>query len=316
MKYIKDYKEKELVDDVYMVKKSEIKQKNNGDDYRFLVVEDKTGEIISNVWEINNPAFDEVNVGDFVRIKGSTYTYNDEVQIKPTYVKIAKEEEYNFEDFIKVSRFDRNDMKSQFLDYVESVQNKYLHALLKKFFVDTDGELSKFLKHPAAKTVHHSFVGGLLEHSLSVTKICDKISKEYDFVNRDLLLTGAMLHDIGKLYEMTETPNVEYTDQGQFLGHIIIGVNMVHDKVNKIENFPAILEQELEHLILSHHGEYEFGSPKKPELVEAYILNKADEIDAKLEIFRTEIDKLSGDKWSSHIRFLDTPIRRTIVPEE
>ena len=179
-------------------------------------------------------------------------------------------------------------------------------------FADDRAFLNVFAGHSAAKTVHHSFVGGLLEHTLSVTKLCDYQAKTYPAINRDLLITVAMLHDIGKTRELSDFPVNEYTDEGQLLGHILIGAEMVHDHIAKIPDFPEKLETEIKHCILAHHGEYEYGSPKKPAIIEALALNPADNMDAKLQTM-TEILESgpAGEEWLGFNRFFDSNIRRT-----
>ena len=171
--------------------------------------------------------------------------------------------------------------------------------------------ISSFAKHSAAKTVHHSFVGGLLEHTLSVTRLAAFFADNYPAINRDLLIAAALLHDIGKTKELSFFPMNEYTDDGQLLGHIMIGAEMIHDKAQKIEGFPELLETELKHCILSHHGEYEFGSPKKPALIEAIALNFADNADAKLETMTEALEYGTNEDWLGFNRFFDSNLRRT-----
>lgn len=177
--------------------------------------------------------------------------------------------------------------------------------------------MKAFSFHSAAKSVHHGFVGGLLEHTLSVVKMCDYFSKQYPALNRDLLLTAAMFHDIGKTKELSAFPENDYTDEGQLLGHIIIGVQMLEERIAAMPGFPKKLEHELIHCILAHHGELEYGSPKKPALIEALALNLADNADAKLETM-TEILKGAGDNmgWLGYNRFMESNVRRTSDGQE
>lgn len=173
----------------------------------------------------------------------------------------------------------------------------------------------RFKFHSAAKSVHHGFVGGLLEHTLGVTKNCDYFAKMYPVLNRDLLLTAAIFHDIGKLKELSTFPENDYTDAGQLLGHIMIGAEWVGDAIKSIDGFPVVLANELKHCILAHHGELEFGSPKKPALVEALALSFADNIDAKMETFRELLVNVpeNDTKWQGYNRFMETNFRRTSV---
>ena len=171
--------------------------------------------------------------------------------------------------------------------------------------------IHSFAQHSAAKTVHHSFVGGLLEHTLSVTRFAAYLADSYPAINRDLLISAALLHDIGKTQELSFFPMNEYTDDGQLLGHITIGAEMIHDKASAIEGFPALLETELKHCILAHHGEYEYGSPKKPALIEALALNLADNADAKLETMTEALENAGPDNWLGFNRFFDSNLRKT-----
>ena len=203
-------------------------------------------------------------------------------------------------------------MYKELLTYVSSIKNDKMRALAADFFVNDVAFIKSFKNHSAAKSVHHGFVGGLLEHTLSVVKMCDYFSKQYPALNRDLLLTAAMFHDIGKTKELSSFPENDYTDEGQLIGHIIIGAQMVQERAAQIPGFPKKLENELVHCILAHHGELEYGSPKKPALIEAMALNLADNADAKLETM-TEILRGAGDNngWLGYNRFMESNIRKT-----
>ena len=206
-------------------------------------------------------------------------------------------------------------MYAELMALKNKVANPYLGRLLNSFFVD-DAELIKAFKfHSAAKSVHHGFVGGLLEHTLGVTTLCDCFADRYPMLNRDLLLTGAMLHDIGKLRELSDFPTNDYTDDGQLLGHIIIGVEMIGERARAIEGFPAKLEAEVKHLIVSHHGEFEYGSPKKPAIMEAFALNFADNMDAKMETLKELLStpQAQSGEWLGFQKMLDTNVRKTLV---
>ena len=194
------------------------------------------------------------------------------------------------------------------------MQEPHLRALLKSLFVDDAEFIKGFKFHSAAKTVHHSFVGGLLEHTLNVTKLCEYYVQNYTYLNRDLLYTAAMCHDIGKVYELSEFPENDYTDEGQLLGHIAMGSEMVAERAHQIPGFPKKLENELKHCILAHHGELEYGSPKKPALAEAMALNLADNTDAKMETMK-EIFKAAGTNmgWLGYNRFFESNLRKTEV---
>ena len=204
-------------------------------------------------------------------------------------------------------------MYAELLALKDSVKNPFLKKLLESFFVEDQVFIKSFKAHSAAKTVHHGFIGGLLEHTLGVANLCNLFAKQYPVINRDLLITGAILHDIGKTKELSEFPLNDYTDDGQLLGHIVIGVEMVGAKISQIPDFPSKLSAEVKHLIVAHHGEFEFGSPKKPAIIEAFALNFADNMDAKMEtlkeLFATPLGQ-SGD-WMGFQRVLDTNVRKT-----
>ena len=195
---------------------------------------------------------------------------------------------------------------------MESVGNPYLSALLKRYFVEDQEFIRRFRSSSAAKSVHHGFIGGLLEHTLSVTRLCQYFTKAYPVLNRDLLITAAIFHDIGKTRELSAFPQNDYTDDGQLLGHIMIGAEMVHDGAAAIPGFPAKLENELKHCILAHHGELEYGSPKKPALAEALALNLADNTDARMETLREVLENAGEkDEWLGYNRIFESNIRRT-----
>ena len=234
------------------------------------------------------------------------------MQLNIKRVRKAAEDEYNPADYLPVSENSTDDMYSQLKAFIDSVENVYLSALLKKLFVEDEEFIKAFEGHSAAKTVHHGFIGGLMEHTLGVTRLCDYMSKAYPVINRDLLITASLLHDIGKTKELSSFPLNDYTDEGQLLGHIYIGAQMIHDLASQIPEFPEVLKNELIHCILAHHGELEYGSPKKPALVEAVALNLADNTDARMETI-TEIfaaDKGKKD-WLGFNRLFDSNLRRT-----
>ena len=195
-------------------------------------------------------------------------------------------------------------------DFIGSVQEVHLHTLLQQLFIEDQALAEKFRSSSAAKSIHHGFIGGLLEHTLSVTKLCDYYCKHYPRLNRDLLLTAAICHDIGKVRELSSFPMNDYTNEGQFIGHIVIGAQLLEERIAAIDGFPEDLRLKLIHCILSHHGEYEFGSPKKPALIEALALNMADNTDAKLEAFREVLDanaQVQGG-WLGFNRLFDSNI--------
>ena len=234
------------------------------------------------------------------------------MQVNIKRVRKAAEDEYDPADYLPVSENSTDDMYSQLRAFIDSVENTYLSALLKKLFVEDEAFVKAFEGHSAAKTVHHGFIGGLMEHTLGVTRLCDYMSKAYPVINRDLLITASLLHDIGKTKELSAFPLNDYTDEGQLLGHIYMGAQMINDLAHQIPEFPEVLKNELIHCILSHHGELEYGSPKKPALVEAVALNLADNTDARMETI-TEIFAANKSKkeWLGYNKLFESNLRRT-----
>jgi len=202
-------------------------------------------------------------------------------------------------------------MYKQLLGFIGSVENQYLKKLLESFFLEDESFIKAFRMSSAAKTVHHGFVGGLLEHTLSVTKLCEYYCAAYPVLKRDLLITAAICHDIGKTKEISLFPENDYTDDGQLLGHIVMGTEMIGQKARTIPGFPPVLEAELKHCILAHHGEYEYGSPKKPAIIEAAALNLADNTDAKMETFMEALQNAKDDGWLGYNRLFESNIRMT-----
>ena len=244
---------------------------------------------------------------------GDVSSFNGALQVSIKNARKAEEGEYNPADYLPTSRYDINTMYQELLSWIGTVKNQYLSGLLTYYFIQDQETAKRFRMSSAAKSVHHGFVGGLLEHTLSVTKMCDYFASAYPMLNRDLLLTAAIFHDIGKTKELSVFPENDYTDDGQLLGHIIIGTEMVSERMRTIEGFPPKLATELKHCILAHHGELEYGSPKKPALVEAMALSFADNVDAKMETMREILANVPDNnlEWQGYSRLLETNIRKT-----
>lgn len=312
MKYIKDYKDGDRVFDIYLCKHKISAVTKNGKPYDTVVLQDKTGTIDAKVWDPNNAGIAEFDSLDYIEVYGDITSFQGVLQVNVKRIRKCQEGEYAPADYLPVSRFDREEMYQELLSYINGVENTYLKQLLQEFFVKDQAFISAFKQSSAAKTVHHGFVGGLLQHTLGVTKLCDYYCNTYPLLKRDLLITAAICHDMGKTKEISLFPENDYTDAGQFLGHIVIGVEMIGEKVRNIPGFPEVLENELKHCILAHHGEYEFGSPKKPAIMEAMALNLADNTDAKLETF-TEILESSKDNngWLGFNRLFDSNLTGT-----
>lgn len=311
MKYIKDYKDGDRVFDIYLCKHKLSAVTKNGKPYESLILQDKTGTIDAKIWDPNNAGISEFDALDYIEVYGDITSFQGALQVNVKRIRKCQEGEFNPADYLPVSKFDIEDMYKELLGYIERIENKYLKQLLRAFFVEDEDFIRVFKKSSAAKTVHHGFVGGLLQHTLSVTRLCEYYCSAYPLLNKDLLISAAICHDMGKTREISLFPQNDYTDEGQFLGHIVIGTEMVGEKINKIEGFPVILASELKHCILAHHGEYEFGSPKKPAIMEAVALNFADNTDAKLQTFTEILENAAETGWMGFNRLFDSNLRST-----
>jgi len=312
MKYIETFREGMHVSDVYLCKTKQIALTKNGKEYGSVTLQDKTGTIDGKIWDLGSPGIGEFSAMDYIYIDADVTVFQGAFQLNIKRLRKADEDEYYPGDYLPMTSKDINVMVRELTQYITTIKNEYLRKLAASYFVNDKAFLKVFCGHSAAKSVHHGFVGGLLEHTLSVVKMCDYFSKQYPALNRDLLLTAAMFHDIGKTKELSAFPENDYTDAGQLIGHIMIGAQMVIEGAAKIPGFPKKLENELVHCVLAHHGELEYGSPKKPALIEALALNLADNADAKLETM-TEILKGAGDNngWLGFNRFMDSNVRKT-----
>ena len=312
MRYIETFREGMRVSDVYLCKTKQIALTKNGKEYGSLTLQDKTGTIDAKIWDLGSPGIGDFNAMDYIYVDADVTVFQGAFQLNVRRTRRADEDEYYPGDYLPMTTKDIAAMQKELGQYIASLRNEYLKKLASGFFVNDANFIKEFSGHSAAKSVHHSFVGGLLEHTLSVVRLCDYFSKQYPALNRDLLLTAAMFHDIGKTKELSAFPENDYTDEGQLIGHIIIGAQMVQERAAQISGFPKKLENELIHCILAHHGELEYGSPKKPALIEAMALNLADNADAKLETM-TEILRGAGDNngWLGFNRFMDSNLRKT-----
>lgn len=302
-----------LKENVFLLKKIGTFKSKHDKDYLSLTLMDKTGELDGKVWEPADPMIEEVSEGDYVVVSGRVNDYNGRPQANIKELRKASEGTFDESDFIPTTRFDTEKMYSKLLKLVDSIKAPYMKELLESFFVKDEAFIKNFKKHSAAKSVHHGFSGGLLEHTLSVAELCSDLAAHYDYLDRDLLVTAGLCHDIGKVEELSGFPQNIYTDEGQLLGHIVIGTWMVRDHIADIPDFPEKKKNELLHCILSHHGKLEYGSPKVPMLVEAEALQFADNIDAKMETFREALEGGIPDStgWMGYNRFLEANFRKT-----
>ncbi len=312
MQYIKDLKEGDNVSSIYLCRKKNELTAKNGRAYDSLILQDKTGSIDAKIWEPGSVGIEEFSEMDYVDIVGEVTVYQKKYQLNIKRARRCREGEYDPSEYVPVTKKNRKEMWDEMIRLANKVKEPHLRQLIIKLFVDDKEFIHSFQVSSAAKTVHHGFMGGLLEHTLSVMRLCDNFADNYPFLNRDLLLTAAMFHDIGKTRELSRFPQNDYTDEGQLIGHIIIGVEMIDEKIKEIPDFPPVLSAELRHCILAHHGELEYGSPKKPALAEAAALNFADNTDAKLEIFKEMLEKgTEENSWLGWQQLLDSNIRKT-----
>ena len=313
MKYIKEYREGDRVSDVYLCKHNQSAVTKNGKQYENVILQDKTGTIDAKIWDPNSAGIDEFDALDYIGVYGDVTSFNGALQVNIKRVRKCQEGEYNPADYLPMSPYDIEEMYRELLYYVDGIENQYLKTLLELFFVKDEAFVKAFKRSSAAKTVHHGFVGGLLQHTLSVAKLCAFYCERYERLNKDLLIAAALCHDIGKIKELSFFPENDYTDEGQFLGHIVMGTEMVGEKIRQIPNFPSIIESELKHCILAHHGEYEFGSPKKPAIMEAVALNFADNTDAKMQTFTEMLEGNTNTGWLGFNRLFDSNVKGTIL---
>ena len=313
MKFIKDFKDGDRVFDIYFCKFKSSAVTKNGKSYDNVILQDKTGTIDAKIWDPNNPGIADFDACDYIEVYGDVTSFNGALQVNVKRVRLCQEGEYNEGEYMPVSKKNIDEMYTELLKIIGSIENTYLKQLLEAFFVKDAEFAQAFKKSSAAKTVHHGFIGGLLEHTLSVTKLCDYYCTAYPILKRDLLLTAAICHDMGKIREISAFPINDYTEEGQFLGHIVMGSEMLSEKMKEIPGFPSMLAMELKHCILSHHGELEYGSPKKPAIIEAVALTFADNTDAKLETFTELLESTQETGWLGFNRFFESNLRGSVV---
>ena len=312
MKYIETLREGEKLGDIYLCKSRQSALTKSGKAYENVILQDKTGTLDAKIWDPGSPGIGDFDALDYVYVVGDVTSFQGSLQLSIKRATRADEGEYDPSDYLPMSRKNIDEMYQELMNYMKKIKNPFLLKLAESFFVDNEAFIRLFKNHSAAKSVHHGFVGGLLEHTLSVVKLCDFYADQYDYLNRDLLITAAMFHDIGKTKELSAFPANDYTDDGQLLGHIVIGVELVGLGIRRIPDFPKRLASELKHCIVAHHGELEYGSPKKPALAEAAALNFADNTDARMETFREILmGTATTDEWLGYNRFVDSNVRRT-----
>lgn len=313
MRYINDLHEGETIRCIYLCKVKRSAETRNGKPYDNLLLQDKTGTLDGKVWDPNSQGIADYDEKDFIEVFGEVISYNNNRQLNIKQIRKAAGGEYDPADYMPTSDKSVDGMFEELRSYIRQISNDYLRQAVEYYFVEDEEFIAAFKGHSAAKTVHHGFAGGLLEHTLSVVKMCEYFAGAYAILNKDLLYASAICHDIGKTKELSAFPDNDYTDDGQLLGHIIIGVEMVSEAVRAIPGFPEKLASELKHCIIAHHGELEYGSPKKPALAEAMALNLADNADAKMQTLTEIFKDKTGTDWLGYNRLFESNLRKTSI---
>jgi 3'-5' exoribonuclease len=304
--YLQNIKQGDLVRSSFLVVEKNMAFSQKGSPYLNLRLKDKTGEVDGKIWENAAELDQRFKRGDIVHVEGRAIHYKNALQITVSDIKAIPLEETNPADYLPSTQKDPEAMFHELMGFVDKMKNKHLQELLRRFF-ENEETADLFKKAPAAKGFHHIYLGGLLEHTLSVTRLLEKTAEHYPELDSDLLIAGGILHDIGKIREFSFHQIIEYSDEGRLIGHIVMGVEMVDKKIAELDNFPAQLALELRHIILSHHGEFEFGSPKRPKTLEALVVHYIDDMDAKFNAFKTFM-KEASDKdsdWTPYNRLLE-----------
>ena len=300
--------ENQVITTSFVVVSKQAKPKKSGEIYLALTLADRTGHLDAKMWD--NVA-DHINCfeqDDFVKVRGLLNRFNGRFQLTVHKVRSMQESEVDFNDYLPRTTRDVGELWKTLEEYVESFQDQHLKALLRAFMADSKIEQA-YKNAPAAKTLHHAFIGGLLEHVVSLFRLCDLACRNYpETINRDLLLTGAFLHDIGKIHELAFARSFSYTTRGQLLGHMIIELEMLQEKLAQLPGFPAEYKTLIEHLIISHHGKYEFGSPKMPMFPEALMLHYLDDLDSKIESMRAHFQREPDSEWTTYNPSLERPL--------
>ncbi|HBI23174.1 MAG TPA: HD family phosphohydrolase [Nitrospiraceae bacterium] len=295
VKEITVLKEGEWVEDIFLVRSKQLLVRKDRKPYLMLKVGDKTGVIDCKLWDNTDEFKDRFTTDDFIMIKGIITSYQGTREINLKYIEKVDDNIINIQDFVAVSSYDSEDMTKELYSIINKFKNPYLQKLLILFYEDKDF-MELFKIAPAAKDIHHAFMSGLLEHSIEVARLCIDIKRHFTEVDIDLLTTGAILHDIGKIRELKYRKGFDYTDEGRLIGHIVIGFEMINEKIRQIKDFPPKLEMILKHLIISHQGTNEWGSPKVPQTLEAIILHNMDDLSAKVNIYRKAIETDINEK--------------------
>jgi 3'-5' exoribonuclease len=314
--FVEQIRERDWVESPFLVRDKIMAMAKNGKPYMTLKLIDRTGEVEGRIWDRVDDFAARFERDDFIRVRAKASVYLGKMQLIIQDLERVPEEEVELADFLPMAPRDREEMIGELRSRVAELSDPHLRALMESFLADP-GFLARYTTAPAAKAMHHVYIGGLLEHSLAVAALVEDVCGRYPGLDRDLLVAGALLHDVGKTSELSYHRSFDYTDDGKLLGHIVIGVEMVQDRIRGIDDFPPRLATLLKHLLLSHHGQYEFGSPKRPKTLEAVILNFLDDLDSKINGVRTHIEREpdSPSSWTSYHRLYDRYFYKAPGPE-
>jgi 3'-5' exoribonuclease len=304
--------ENKVITTSFVVVSRQVKPKKSGEPYLALTLGDRSGHLEGKMWDNVEEAIDAFDQDDFIKVKGLINKYKNRFQLTIHKLRRLGESEVDFADYLPKTTKDIGELWRTLAGYVASFKDPHLKALVEAFMADP--EIAEAYRNaPAAKTLHHAFIGGLLEHVVSLFNSCDLMCRNYPLINRDLLLTGAFFHDIGKIHELTYNRSFSYTTRGQLLGHMIIELEMLQGKLAQMPGFPEGLKTLVEHLIISHHGQYDFGSPKLPMFPEALMLHYLDDLDSKMEAMQMQFQRGadSGAAWTGYNPSLGRPLLNT-----
>ena len=304
--------ENKIVTSTYVVVSKQIKPKKTGEPYLALTLGDRSGQLEAKMWDNVEEVLDAFEQDDFLKIKGIVNKYKMRFQLTVHKLRKLGDSEIDFSDYLPKTTKNIDELWQTLTNFIESFRNPHLKSLVQSFIADPQ-IAAAYRNAPAAKTLHHAYIGGLLDHVVSLFRSCDLMCTNYPQINRDLLLTGAFMHDIGKIYELTYNRSFSYTTKGQLLGHMIIELEMLQTKIALFPGFPEELKTLIEHLIISHHGQYDFGSPKLPMFPEALMLHYLDDLDSKMEAMRVQLEREAAldNPWTGYNASLGRPLLNT-----
>ena len=297
---VSDISTEQNITTFFLVCEKELRNTREGKPYLRLELGDRSGTIEARMWDQFETAAKGINRDDFVKVQARVEIYKNRPQLSVMQVRLAKPEEIDLADFLPQTKADVAKMYAQLLEYAESISNPWLKRLTTGILSDP-AIAARYKRAPAAKVMHHAYLGGLLEHVVSLCGLAKQVAAHYPELDLDLVLTAAILHDVGKLDELCYERAIGYTVEGQLLGHIVMEIETVSNAMNAIEGFPPNLKTVVQHLLISHHGEYEFGSPKLPMIREALVFHYLDDLDSKLAAARAALEADTGDpEWSAY----------------